>query len=45
MNTKTKELYCSPECELLELKLEGAVICASGEVPDMKHGWDLDFNV
>ena len=38
-----KEPYVSPECEVLPLYNEG-VICGSGEVPDMDHGWDLNFN-
>ena len=40
---QTKEQYVLPECEVLEMQPEG-IICASGEVPDMEHGWDLDFN-
>ncbi len=34
--------YNPPVTEVIELKAEG-IICASGEAPDMEHGWDLDF--
>ena len=36
--------YESPVTEVIEVMLEG-IVCASGEgeVPDMEHGWDLDF--
>jgi hypothetical protein len=34
--------YNPPVTEVIELKAEG-IICASGEVPGMEHGWDLDF--
>ena len=34
--------YESPVTEVIEVMLEG-IVCASGEVPDMGHGWDLDF--
>ena len=34
--------YESPVTEVIEVKSEG-IVCASGEVPDMGHGWDLDF--
>ena len=37
-----KETYVAPVVLDLELSNEG-VICASGEVPGMTHGWDLDF--
>ncbi len=35
--------YESPVTEVIEVMLEGSIVCASGEVPDMEHGWDLDF--
>ena len=34
--------YESPVTEVIEVMLEG-IVCASGEVPNMEHGWDLDF--
>ena len=34
--------YESPVAEVIEVMLEG-IVCDSGEVPDMGHGWDLDF--
>ena len=34
--------YESPVTEVIEVKSEG-IVCASGEVPGMSHGWDLDF--
>ena len=34
--------YESPVTEVIEVMFEG-IVCASGEVPDMEHGWDLDF--
>ena len=34
--------YESPVTEVIEVKSEG-IVCASGEVPDMSHGWDLVF--
>ena len=37
-----KLIYEAPSVEVLEVRSEG-IICASGEVPDMEHGWDLDF--
>jgi hypothetical protein len=37
-----KETYVAPVVLDLELSNEG-IICASGEVPGMEHGWDLDF--
>ena len=37
-----KLIYEAPSVEVLEVRSEG-IICASGEVPDMPHGWDLDF--
>lgn len=39
---KIKKKYNSPVTEVMELKIEG-IICASGEVPDMGRGWDMDF--
>ena len=32
--------YESPVTEVIEVMLEG-IVCTS--VPDMEHGWDLDF--
>ena len=34
--------YESPVTEVIEVMSEG-IVCASGEVPDMEHGWDLEF--
>jgi hypothetical protein len=34
--------YERPLAEAVVIKLEG-IVCATGEVPDMEHGWDLDF--
>ena len=34
--------YVSPVTEVIEVMLEG-IVCASGEVPNMERGWDLDF--
>ena len=34
--------YESPVTEVIEVKSKG-IVCASGEVPDMEHGWDLVF--
>ena len=34
--------YESPVTEVIEVMSEG-IVCASGEVPGMEHGWDLDF--
>ena len=34
--------YESPVTKVIDVKSEG-IVCASGEVPDMGHGWDLDF--
>ena len=34
--------YESPVTEVIEVILEG-IVCTSGEVPNMEHGWDLDF--
>ena len=28
--------------EVIQLNQEG-IVCASGEIPEMEHGWDLDF--
>ena len=41
-NSTPRIPYEAPSVEVLELKYEG-IVCASGEVPDMEHGWDLDF--
>lgn len=38
-----KLTYETPETDVLEIKSEGFV-CDSGEVPNMSHGWDLDFD-
>jgi hypothetical protein len=35
--------YESPVTEVIEVMLEGSIVCASGEVPGMEHGWDLEF--
>jgi hypothetical protein len=42
MEELNKLSYVSPVARALELDVE-SIICASGEVPDMGHGWDLDF--
>jgi hypothetical protein len=42
MNMKEKELYEAPSITIVEVITEG-IVCASGEVPDMEHGWDLVF--
>ena len=42
MDIKTKDQYISPESEVLKLCNEG-IICGSGEVPDMKPGWEWNF--
>lgn len=42
MITQTKEHYISPECEVLVIKPEG-IIAASGEAPNMPHGWDWNI--
>ena len=34
--------YESP-VTVIEVMLEGSIVCASGEVPGMEHGWDLEF--
>ncbi len=34
--------YESPVTEVIDDMLEG-IVCASGIVPDMEHGWDLIF--
>ena len=38
--------YESPVTGVIEVKTEG-IVCDSdddgGEVPDMEHGWDMDF--
>ena len=34
--------YEPPVTEVIEFRQEG-IVCASGEVPDFQHGWDLDF--
>lgn len=37
-----KNKYVLPVTEVIEFKHEG-IICDSGEVPDMEHGWDIEF--
>ena len=34
--------YESPVTEVIEVMFDG-IVCASGIIPDMEHGWDLDF--
>jgi hypothetical protein len=34
--------YETPVMKVVEVQSED-IICNSGEVPDMDHGWDLDF--
>lgn len=36
-----KFIYEAPVTEVIGVKQEG-IVCASGEVPDMDHGWDID---
>lgn len=40
----SQNTYEPPVTEVIELMQEG-IVCASGEVPDMEHGWDLDMNM
>ena len=37
-----KIAYDSPVIEVIEVKQEGN-ICDSGVIPDIEHGWDLNF--
>lgn len=37
-----KIAYDSPVIEVIEVKQEGN-ICDSGVIPDIEHGWELDF--
>ena len=40
MNTKPKELYHSPECEAMELKLEGVIaLIVSGDWMGDEDNW------
>ena len=42
MNTNTKELYRSPECEAVELKLEGVIaLSLSGDWMGDEDDWSL----
>lgn len=36
-----KTFYEAPVTEVIEIRQEG-IVCASGEVPGMSHGWDID---
>ncbi|MBO4924423.1 MAG: hypothetical protein J5382_09930 [Bacteroidales bacterium] len=36
-----KTFYEDPVTEVIEIRQEG-IVCASGEVPGMSHGWDID---
>lgn len=36
---KVKELYLSPQCEVIEVKTEG-VVCASGDLQDNKYEYE-----
>lgn len=40
MENSRKKTYELPVTEVIEVKSEG-IVCASGEVPGMAHGWDL----
>ena len=44
MEESRKIIYRPPVTEVVEVKFEG-IVCDSGagEVPDMEHGWDLEF--
>ena len=42
MEESRKLDYELPVTEVIEFIQEG-LVCASGEIPDMGHGWDLDF--
>ena len=42
MEKSRKLTYVPPVTVTVELKSEG-IVCASGEVPGMTHGWDLEF--
>lgn len=44
MKYSSKNKYELPETAVIEFKHEG-IICDSGEIPDMEHGWDLEFNI
>ena len=37
-----RQAYEAPSVEVLDVVPE-SIIAASGEVPGMEHGWDLDF--
>ena len=38
----SRPVYEAPSVEVIEIVPE-SLIAASGEAPDMEHGWDLDF--
>ena len=42
MEDSTRITYEPPLTEIIEIQSEG-IVCASGEAPDMEHGWDLVF--
>ena len=42
MEKSRKITYKPPVTEVAEVESEG-IVCASGEVPSMEHGWDLEF--
>ncbi len=42
MEESRKIAYEPPMLEVFVVKSEG-IICATGVVPGMEHGWDLDF--
>ena len=42
MEESRNNIYEPPVTEVIEMVQEG-IVCASGEVPDFGHGWDLDF--
>ena len=44
LTMSSQNTYEPPVTEVIELMQEG-IVCASGEVPDMEHGWDLDMNM
>ena len=43
MEDLRKITYEPPVMRVAEVRLEGIVCNHTGEVPDMEHGWDLDF--
>ena len=42
MEESRKYTYDLPVTKVIEIKPKG-IVCDSGEVPDMQHGWDLEF--